>query len=133
MNEIEINPSEETSRAMLVEKLQEARGTTTYAATIFTFYLGINAVLFKVSFYKHSFEPNFEIQAVAIGTGIIYFVVCVFYWVARNQMLSDINYLNKLLGNPLKNEQMLPLKYTALSAGLFTICCSLAWLILAKG
>ena len=47
-------------------------------------------------------------------------------------MLGDINYLNKLLGNPLKNEQMLPLKYTALSAGLFTIFCSFAWAILAE-
>ncbi|MBE8232291.1 MAG: hypothetical protein HAW67_01050 [Endozoicomonadaceae bacterium] len=132
MDDIETIPSLETARIILVEKLQEARTTTAYAATIFTFYLGINAVLFKVSFIDNSFTPKFEIQVVAIGTGVVYFMVCIFYWLARNLMLSDINYLNELLGNPLKNEQMLPLKYTALSAGLFTILCSFAWTILAK-
>ena len=62
MDKIEICPSEETARAMLAEKLQEARATTTYVGTIFTFYLGINALLYKVSFNENSFKPDSDIQ-----------------------------------------------------------------------
>ena len=118
--------SEETARVVLGEKLQEARATTAYAATIFTFYLGINGLLFDSVFIEEIKAKNIAVTA-AILTGLVYLLVCFCYWVTRNKLLDDVNYLNSILGNPLKNEQLLPLKYTSYTAGIFSLVCMLFW------
>lgn len=117
--------SEETARTILSEKLQKAR-TTTYAATVYTFYLGINGLLFK-SIFIDKYEIKLIIIVAAILTGFVYLLVSYYYLFTRNKMLDDANYLNDILGSPLKNEQLLPLKFTSYTAGLFTFVCILFW------
>jgi amino acid transporter len=120
--------SAETARIVLSEKLEEARSTTTYAATIFTFYIAINGLLLK-SVYIDGLEETARAQLAAVLTGIVYIIVCYFYLKARKYIVSDINHLNVYLGKPLKNEQLLPLKYTAWTAGLFALSCTVFWLL----
>jgi hypothetical protein len=128
---IEINmPTEETLRVMLSAKLEEGRATTAYAATIFTFYLGINAVLFKYVIGNALVEDKMISIISALLTGIVYLLVCYMYWCSRRFIVEDINFLNEHLGKPLHSEQLIPLKYTALSAGLFSIFSITIWLIL---
>jgi len=123
-------PTEETLRAMLSAKLEEGRATTTYAATIFTFYLGINAVLFNHVIGNASSIQDKKISIIsALLTGVVYLLVCFMYWHSRTFIVKDISFLNNCLGKPLISEQLVPLKYTALSAGLFSIFSIAIWII----